>query len=100
MFGAFSVEKREKYNIMECHLVWKPANILPFRRQEKSRNDGCLNVRCALSLAHCFNVTFLKINLAPFLQEEALNDNATNNYKLINFGYLRIKPKQQNRNVT
>ena len=31
---------------------------LPFRRQEKSRNDGCLNVRCAVSLPHCFNVTF------------------------------------------
>ena len=40
-----------------------------------------------LSLPHCFNVTFLKINLAPFLQEEALNDNVTRNYILINFGY-------------
>ena len=31
----------------------------------------------------------LKINLAPFLQEEALHDNVMNNYKLTNFGYLR-----------
>ena len=68
------MEKGEKCHIMECYLVWKPARRLPFRRQEKSRNDGCLNVRCALSLPHCFNVTLLKINFAPFWQEEALND--------------------------
>ena len=86
-FGAFSVEKGEKYHIMECYLVWKPTNRLPFRRQEKSGNDGCLNIRCALSLLHCFNVTLLKINLAPFLQEEALNDNVMRNYMLINLGY-------------
>ena len=84
VFGAFSVEKREKYNIMECHLVWKPANRLPFRRQEKSRNDGCLKVRCALSLPHCFNVTFLKNQSCPLFARHVMN-----NYKLINFGYLR-----------
>ena len=78
------MEKREKYNIMECHLVWKPANRLPFRRQEKSRNDGCLKVRCALSLPHCFNVTFLKNQSCPLFARHVMN-----NYKLINFGYLR-----------
>ena len=35
VFGALSVEKGEKYNIMECYPVWKPANRLLFRRQEK-----------------------------------------------------------------
>ena len=68
------MEKGEKCHIMECYLVWKPVRRLPFRRQEKSRNDRCLNVHFALSLPHCFNVTLLKIKLAPFLQEEALND--------------------------
>ena len=58
VFGASSVEKGEKYHIMECYLVWNPANRLQFRRLEKSWNDGCLNVRCALSLLHCFSVTF------------------------------------------
>ena len=57
-FGAFSVEKGEKYHIMECYLVRKPANRLPFRRQEKNRNAGCFNVRCAHSHPYCFNVTF------------------------------------------
>ena len=60
---------------------------LPFRRQEKIRNNRCLNIRCTLSLQHCFNVTPLKINLAAFLQEEALNDNVMKNYMLINLGY-------------
>ena len=74
---------------MKCYLVWKPAKRHPFRRQEKSRNDGCPNVPCALSLPHCFNVTLLKINLVPFLQDEALNDNVMRNCILINFGYYR-----------
>ena len=87
MFGAFFEEKGEKYHIKECYLVWKPANRPPFRGQEKSRNNGCPNVRCALSLPHYFNVTVLKINLAPFFQEEALNDNVMRNYMLINSGY-------------
>ena len=47
--------------------------------------DGCLNICCPLSLPHCFNITTLKINLAPFLQE-ALCDNVMRNYILINFG--------------
>ena len=58
VFGAFFEEKGEKYHIKECYLVWKPANRPPFRGQEKSRNNGCPNVRCALSLPHYFNVTY------------------------------------------
>ena len=74
---------------MEYHLVWKTGNRLPFRRQEKGRNDGCLNVRCALSLPHSFNVIFCPSNQScPFLQE-ALNDNVMRNYILINFVYQR-----------
>ena len=57
VFGASSVEKAEKYHIMECYLAWRPENKLPIRRQEKGRIDGCFNVRCTLSLPHCFNVT-------------------------------------------
>ena len=84
------MEKGEKYHIEECYLVGKPANRLPFRGQEKSRNNECLNVCCALSLSHCFKVTIvLKINLAPFLQEEALSDNVMRNKMLINVGVLK-----------
>ena len=32
-------------------------------------------------------LSVLKINLAPFFQEEALNDNVMRNYMLINSGY-------------
>ena len=77
MFGAFSVEKGEKYHIMECYLVWKPANRLPFRRQEKGKKK--IIVSMLLSV--------LKINLASFLQEEALSDNVMRNNMLINSGY-------------
>ena len=62
VFGALSVEKGEKYHIEECYLVGKPANRLPFRGQEKSRNNECLNVCCALSLSHCFKVTYCPQN--------------------------------------
>ena len=78
MFGAFSVEKGEKYHIMECYLVWKPANRLPFRRQEKGKKKKSI-VSMLLSV--------LKINLASFLQEEALSDNVMRNNMLINSGY-------------
>ena len=77
VFGAFSVEKGEKYHIMECYLVWKPANRLPFRRQEKGKKKSIVSMLLSV----------LKINLAPFLQEEALNDNVMRKYILINFGY-------------
>ena len=74
------MEKGGKYHIIECYLVWNPANRLPFRRQGKSRNDGCLNV-CMLSHFHIVSMlcSFFKINLTPFLQEEALNDNVMRN---------------------
>ena len=77
MFGAFSVEKGEKYHIMECYLVWKPANRLPFRRQEKGKKKSIVSMLLSV----------LKINLASFLQEEALSDNVMRNNMLINFGY-------------
>ena len=32
-------------------------------------------------------LSVLKVNLAPFLQEEALNGNVVRNYMLINFRY-------------
>ena len=77
MFGAFSVEKGEKYRIMECYLVWKPANRLPFRRQEKGKKKSIVSMLLSV----------LKINLASFLQEEALSDNVMRNNMLINSGY-------------
>ena len=77
MFGAFSVEKGEKYHIMECYLVWKPANRIPFRRQEKGKKKSIVSMLLSV----------LKINLASFLQEEALSDNVMRNNMLINSGY-------------
>ena len=56
-------------------------------KDEKRRNNGCLNIRCPLSPPHSCNVTTLKINISPFLQQEALNDNVMRNNMLINFGY-------------
>ena len=77
MFGAFSVEKGEKYHIMEFYLVWKPANRIPFRRQEKGKKKSIVSMLLSV----------LKINLASFLQEEALSDNVMRNNMLINSGY-------------
>ena len=84
MFGPFSAEKGEKYHITGCYLVWNPANRLPFKRQEM------MDVLTSVVLSH-FHIasmflSVLKINLAPFLQEDALNDNIMRNYMLINFG--------------
>ena len=36
VFVGFPVGKGDKYHIIECYLVWSPANRLPFRGQEKS----------------------------------------------------------------
>ena len=49
VFGAFSAEKGEKYHIMECYLVWKTANRLLFRRQEKVK---MMDVLIFLVLSH------------------------------------------------
>ena len=45
---------------------------------------------CCLTstLFQCYSV--FKINLAPFLQEEALNENVMRNYMLINFEYFVV----------
>ena len=71
MFGPFSLEKGEKYQIMECYLVW------------------VMGFSTSVVLSHFYIVSMFlsvpKINLAPFLQEEALNDNVMRNYMLINF---------------
>ena len=67
------------------------TNKLPFRRQEKSRND---DVSTSVVLSHFLIVSMLlsvlKINLSPFLQEEALNENVMRNYTLINFEYFVV----------
>ena len=84
MFGPFSSEKGEKYHTMECYLVWNPANRLPFKKQQM------MDVLTSVVLSHFHIVSMflsvLKINLAPFLQEDALNDNIMRNYMLIDFG--------------
>ena len=74
VFGAFSVEKGEKYHIIECYyLVW---NRLPSRTQIKKVE--IMDVLTSVVLSHFHIVSILisvfKINLALFLQEEALND--------------------------
>ena len=67
------------------------TNKLPFRRQEKSRND---DVSTSVVLSHFLIVSMLlsvlKINLSPFLQEKALNENVMRNYTLINFEYFVV----------
>ena len=80
---------RKQRNITLWNATWfgKPANRLPFKRQEKRSNNGCLNIRCPLSPPHSCNGTTLKINISLFLQREALNDNVMRNYMFINFGY-------------
>ena len=62
---------------MEFYLVWKPANRIPFRRQEKGKKKSIVSMLLSV----------LKINLASFLQEEALSDNVMRNNMLINSGY-------------
>ena len=59
------MEKGEKYHIIECYLV------------------------VVLSHFHIVSIliSVFKIDLALFLQEEALNDIVMRNYMLINFGY-------------
>ena len=56
VFGAFSVKKGEKYNIMEYATRFGNPQI---------DLDGCLNICFPLSLPDCLNVTTLKTNLAP-----------------------------------
>ena len=71
VFGASSVEKGQKHHIMECYLVWKPANRLPFRIQEKVEMMNVLT-STVLSHFHIASVLLsLKSILAPFLGEEA-----------------------------
>ena len=74
------MEKGEKYHIEECYLVGKPANRPPFTGQEKVE---IVDVLMSVVLFHFHIVSKLlsdlKINLAPFLQEEALNDNVMRN---------------------
>ena len=71
MFGPFSLEKGEKYQIMECYLVWM------------------MGFSTSVVLSHFYIVSMFlsvhRINLVPLLQEEALNDNVMRNYMLINF---------------
>ena len=90
VFGAFSVEKGEKYHIMEWYLVWRPTN---FHLEDKKKVE-MMDVSTSVVLSHFHIVSMLlsvfKINLAPFLQEEALNENVMRNYTLINFEYFVV----------
>ena len=79
------MEKGEKYHIMECYLVWKQTSI-----QKTRKKVEMMDVLTSVVLSHFHIVSMLlsvlKINLAPFLHEEALKDNVIRNYMLINFG--------------
>ena len=52
------------------------------------------DVSTSVVLSHFLIVSMLlsvlKINLSPFLQEEALNENVMRNYTLINFEYFVV----------
>ena len=56
VFGAFSVEKGGKHHVMECYVVWKPANRLPFGGQEKLE---MMNVLTFVVLSHFCIVSML-----------------------------------------
>ena len=53
-----------------------------------------MDVSTSVVLSHFLIVSMLlsvlKINLSPFLQEEALNENVMRNYTLINFEYFVV----------
>ena len=70
---------------MECYLVWKQTSI-----QKTRKKFEMMDVLTSVELSHFHIVSMLlsvlKINLAPFLHEEALKDNVMRNYMLINFG--------------
>ena len=64
VFGAFSVEKGEKYHKLRNATWFGNLQIyfhLEDKKKEKSRNEGCLNVHCALSLPHLFQCYFLSL---------------------------------------
>ena len=73
------MEKGGKYHIIECYLVWNPAD---FRLEDKEKVE-MMDVLTSVMLSHFHIVSmlcsFFKINLTPFLQEEALNDNVMRN---------------------
>ena len=79
------MERGEKCHIMECYLVWRPTN---FHLEDKKKVE-MMNVSTSVVLSHFHIVSMLLcvlgINLFPFLQEEASNDNVMRNYMLINF---------------
>ena len=58
VFGAFPVERKER-NIKLWNATKSEIQQTNFHLEDKKkiRNDGCINIRCALSLPHCFNVT-------------------------------------------
>ena len=84
------MEKGEKYHIMECYLVWRPTN---FHLEDKKKVE-MMDVSTSVVLSHFLIVSMLlsvlKINLSPFLQEEALNENVMRNYTLINYEYFVV----------
>ena len=84
------MEKGEKYHIMECYLVWRPTN---FHLEDKKKLE-MMDVSTSVVLSHFVIVSMLlsvlKINLSPFLREEALNENVMRNYTMINFEYFVV----------
>ena len=100
VFGASSVEKGQKHHIMECYLVWKPANRLPFRIQEKVEMMNVLT-STVLSHFHIASVLLsLKSILPPFWEKRLKMKMLGKNTYVSLLGFQGIKPKQQNGNVT
>ena len=67
------MERGEKYHIMECYLVWKPANRLPFRIQEKIRNAGCLFLPDYLVYQLLDQLKLKYLNLSKFTEDKVLH---------------------------
>ena len=82
------MERGEKYHFMECYLVWRPTN---FHLEDKKVEMMDVSTSVVLSHFHIVSMLLcvLEINLFPFLQEEALNENVMRNYMLINLSILQ-----------
>ena len=89
MLGAFSEEKGEKYHIKEI-ATWFGNLPIDLHLEDKKKVE-IMDVLASVVFFHFHIVSMLlsdlKINLAPFLQEEALNDNVMRNNLQINSGY-------------
>ena len=82
--------RRKERNITLRNATWFGNLRIDLHLEDKKKVE-IMDVLTSVVLFHFHIIskllTVLKINLAPFFQEEALNDNVMRNYMLINSGY-------------